>query len=152
LRLDVVPAGQVGPVRFELNGKSLTIDPQSAIPNARALPVESFLLLTRYFSGDLLKEWKAEAAHIKRDGNVIQYRWRNEEVWLDAQRGVLLRYRRPGVEANTTDEIEIQSYVFSDGRWLPAAMRLRNRDTGWDAQLHFSKWTPHDTSDGLRQN
>ena len=99
---------------------------------------ESLADIHRYFSGELAKDFEGAKTTIEK--KAIRYEHNNRRAWVDSERGVLTRYERPSI-AGGKDEIEILKYVFEEGLWLPAEMRLRNRDSGWEVRLQFQKWT-----------
>ncbi len=118
VRLDVAGTPKAGPMQFTLQGESRKVDPAPSNPALAQMAFDGMTSISQFLSGRMTSTMKAT---------------------LDSQTGVKTRFSRPNASGGQ-DDIDVVSYDFVEGLWLPVDMRITNATTGWEAEVHFSSW------------
>ncbi len=118
VQLNVPATSKTSAYQFSLNGSIRTVEPAQANPALSQMAFEGLASLSQFLSGRLADALKAT---------------------VDPKVGVQTRFSRPNPSGGQ-DEIDVVSYDFVEGLWLPSEMRVRNSTTGWEAELKFSGW------------
>ena len=116
--LNVPATAKTGAYQFSLKGSSRTVEPPQANPALSQMAFDGLASLSQFLSGRLSDALKAS---------------------VDPKVGVQTRFSRPNPSGGQ-DVIDVVSYDYVEGLWLPSEMRLRNDTTGWEAELRFSGW------------
>lgn len=119
LALDLAGTENQAPLRLILEDKRLRMDPPDGPKAMSGVAAAGLATVVQFLSGQLTEAM---------------------DVSWDAKRGVVTRFKRTN-PVGGTDDVDIFSYVFNDGLWLPGDMRIKNTTVGWEATLQFSEWT-----------
>jgi tetratricopeptide (TPR) repeat protein len=117
--LDVPKSGKTGAVRFLIQGTTRQVEPAASSPILAQVALEGLASIQQFLSGNLT--------------STLQVR-------LDARTGMLTSFSRPNPSGGQ-DVVEVISFDFVEGVWLPSEIQVRNRTIGWEARLQFSDWS-----------
>jgi len=116
--LDVAAAPKRSPVRFSLQGTTQHVEPAQSNLALSQMAFDGLGSIAQFLSGRLTDSLKAT---------------------IDPRTGVQIRFSRPNPSGGQ-DDIDVVSYDFVEGLWLPTEMRVHNATTGWEADIQFSGW------------
>lgn len=134
--------------RLVLSGNAARVEPQEVAELWKGLPIEELAAIPKLLSGELMRPLDQPEVKTQAKDGKIHYSLGAQDAWIDIQRGLLTRLTQPSPNGGQ-DELEVQSYQMVDGLWMPEILRLRNRQRGLDARLHFSAWTLNEPENKL---
>ncbi len=113
---DVPASTKIAAVQFSLHGDARVAKPASTNPLLSQMAFGGLQAVSQFLSGSLT--------------DVLQ-------VSINPETGVVSRFSRPNPSGGK-DNIDVMSYNFIDGLWVPTEMRVQNATTGWEAKIIFS--------------
>ena len=116
--LDVPATAKTGSIQYSVNGTVRKVVPQEANPALSQMAFDGLASLSQLLSGSLTEMLKTT---------------------VEPKSGVETHYSRPNASGGQ-DEIEVVSYDFVEGLWLPSQMRVKNETTGYSAEILFTDW------------
>ncbi len=126
-------------IRLRVSGAGVTVEPADYAGALTPQAAGGLQVLPRFFSGALTSSFDHPNVDTKTEKQLVHYKSRTEEAWIDPVSGVLTRWVQSNPDGGR-DEIDIDGYAQIDGLWLPSKMRLRNRQRGFEALVKFSDW------------
>ncbi len=118
MTLDVAATEKTAAAKFSIRGAQRQVEPpQDRCPLCQ-MAFDGMNTLTEFLSGRLTASLKPV---------------------LKTSGGLRTQFAKPNPSGGK-DMVEVVSYDYVEGLWLPAEMRLTNATTGWSAEIQFSDW------------
>jgi tetratricopeptide (TPR) repeat protein len=121
--LDVPATDKTEALQYILNGDQFSIHPGPTHPFLDQMARDGLTSLAGFLSGRLEEQLTTTV---------------NPKV------GLRTKFSRPNPSGGH-DEIEVVSYDYVEGLWLPSTFRVKNETTGWSADLGLSNWVVNES-------
>ena len=118
MQLDIPATRKTVAMHFMLNGATTRVEPTQTNLALSQMAFDGLTAVSQFLSGQLTSSLKTS---------------------MDSKTGIRVQFTKPNPSGGK-DEIDVVTYDFVEGLWLPTTILVHNATTGWEADLRFAGW------------